>query len=186
MRRRAKQEVLKAGLPEEPVATIGNDFAWKVHSAITDWTAKVDTKASIILGFGGVIVGFIVTLSANGRRLASLQGADLIVERIGVCFVLLGVLLAALVVAPRLNARSVKKSWKSNFIYFGHIRHWPLVDLRSALDGLDRTKELDLLAAQLSAMSKIAWLKHRILQCAMLAIGLGVALVFIAAGGIDK
>jgi hypothetical protein len=31
------------------------EFAWRTHSAITDWTARVDVKASIVLALETVI-----------------------------------------------------------------------------------------------------------------------------------
>jgi hypothetical protein len=52
----------------------GVEFAWKTHSAIADWTAKVDSKAAIILSMGGVLLGFLVTLSSGARLLAGLTG----------------------------------------------------------------------------------------------------------------
>ncbi|MBA3618020.1 MAG: hypothetical protein H0W56_00180 [Acidothermales bacterium] len=93
----------------------------------------------------------------------------------------LGVLLAAFVVTPRLNRRRTKATWKDNFIYFGHLRHWQPADLRSKLKALDVDQELDLLATQLVSTAKIAWYKHSVLQFAMASLVLGVLLIVLAA-----
>jgi len=155
----------------------GVDFAWKTHSAISDWTAKVDSKAAITLSLGGVLLGFMITLSSEDRVLADILGWQLIVEYIGLGFTALGVLLAALVVMPRLNRSRTKATWKSNFIYFGHLRRWKSADLKSKLQALDAAQELELLATQLVSTSKIAWYKHSMLQFSIASLVLGVILV---------
>lgn len=159
----------------------GIEFAWRVHSATTDWTAKVDTKASIVLGFGGVLIGFLISLSAKGRVLGGLQGWQLLLERIGVGVIALGAILAAFVVLPRLGRRKTWKTWKSNLIYFGHLRHWSTSDLQAELLGLTEKREVEMLSNQLVATSQIAWRKHRLLQLSMVTIFIGVIIVMLAA-----
>jgi Family of unknown function (DUF5706) len=163
------------------VAESGVSFAWKTHSAITDWTAKVDYKAAIVLSLGGIVLGFFVTLSGHGRVLAGLHGWPLIVERIGLGISTIGVLLAGLVVAPRLGRRQAERSWKQNIVYFGHLRHWSPVDLSRELKSLDTDQQLGILATQLVETSKIAWRKHNLLQFSMLFLLLGIALVALSA-----
>jgi hypothetical protein len=158
----------------------GVAFAWKTHNAITDWTAKVDYKAAIVLSLGGILLGFFVTLSAQGRLLAGLRTGHVIVERIGLGFTILGVLLAGLVVAPRLNRRASKSGWRENFIYFGHLRRWEPVDLKDRLLSIDANQELNILATQLVNTSRIAWRKHSLLQYSMICLAIGVGLVALA------
>lgn len=153
------------------------DFAWRTHSAVTDWTAKVDTKASIVLSLGGVLLGFIVTLSTDQRLLTGLQGRALLVERIGLIFLIGGVGLTALVVAPRINRRSSRRHWKDNIVYFGHLRHWDPKALTRHLERLTEADELAMLASQLVRVSKIAWYKHSCLQAGMVLIGGGTLCV---------
>jgi Family of unknown function (DUF5706) len=154
----------------------GVDFAWRTHTAITDWTAKVDGKASIVLSLGSLLLGFMATLSTPGRALADLQGWRAVVEGVGVALVALGVLLTALVVAPRLSRRRARKTWRSNFVYFGHLRRWEPEALKQRLLSLDTDQELSVLASQLVTTSKIAWYKHSMLQFAMTSLGLGAGL----------
>jgi pycsar effector protein len=158
----------------------GIDFGWRTHSAITDWTAKVDSKASIVLSLGGVLLGFCITLSTDQRILSGLRGWHVWGERIGLGLVELGVVLAALVVMPRLYRRTSKRIWHQNFIYFGHLRHWNPDELKQQLAVLDSDRELKLLATQLVNTSKIAWFKHSCLQGSMISLALGVAVLAIA------
>jgi Family of unknown function (DUF5706) len=169
-RRRVTEESLRTGV----------DFGWRTHSAITEWTAKVDSKASIVLSLGGVLLGFIVTLSTSNRLLTHLHSWHLVLERIGIAIISLGVLSAALVVAPRLDRRRAKKTWRDNFLYFGHLRHWNPKSLRDRLESLDSSAELDILATQLVVTSKIAWFKHSLLQFSVAEIVIGVGFVAVS------
>lgn len=155
----------------------GLDFAWRTHTAITDWTAKVDSKASIVLGLGGVLLGFCVTLSVRGRALSGLTGWRGITEALGLAIISLGVLLTALVVAPRLTRRAAKQEWRDNFLYFGHLRYWQAEDLKRQLQNLNLDDELSVLSKQLVSTSKIAWVKHARLQFSMGLLGIGTFLV---------
>lgn len=171
--RRTSEHLAETKASVEP----GISFAWKTHSAITDWTAKVDYKAAIVLSLGGVVLGFFVTLSGHGRVLANLHGAALIVEQIGLSACIIGVLLAGLVVAPRLNRRQTRTSWRENVVYFGHLRYWDPKDLAERLQSLDAGQQLVIMATQLVTTSKIAWRKHSTLQWSMALLLLGVVLV---------
>jgi MFS family permease len=155
----------------------GVTFAWNTHSAITDWTAKVDYKAAIVLSLGGILLGFFVSLSSKGRILDHLHAWRLVVERLGLGWSILGVLLAGFVVTPRLNRRLAKANWKENFVYFGHLRRWKPDKLKEKLRSLDADQELDVLAVQLVSTSKIAWYKHSLLQFAMACLLIGIVLV---------
>jgi hypothetical protein len=159
----------------------GVTFAWNTHNAITDWTAKVDYKAAVVLSLGGILLGYFVALSSGDRVLAHLHGWRLVVERMGLGWSTLGVVLAGFVVAPRLNRRLTRANWRENFVYFGHLRHWRPGDLKEKLRSLDADQELDALAIQLVNTSKIAWYKHSLLQSAMACIAIGVALVALSA-----
>ena len=43
------------------------DFAWKVHDNLSDWTARVDVKASIALATEAAVLGFVITADCRGR-----------------------------------------------------------------------------------------------------------------------
>lgn len=158
----------------------GIEFGWRVHAALDSWTGKVDTKASIALAIESAIFGFVVTLSQTGEQFASLSGSDLTWYRVGVGFLLLSLLLSLFVVMPQLNRREAKRIWRSNMIYFGHLRHWDPQDLAAALAQHQPVEAQ--LAQQLVAMSKIAWRKHSRLQLSLVSLLIGgVVLLLLAA-----
>jgi hypothetical protein len=140
----------------------GLDFAWRVHGALDSWTGKVDSKASIILAIESAALGFILTLSKKGERLASLDGASETAYRLAIGALVLAVLFALLVVMPQLRRRQAKKNWRKGMVYFGHLRHWDPVNLAKALQ-TNQVYESQL-AHQLVTMSEIAWKKHARLQ----------------------
>jgi Family of unknown function (DUF5706) len=136
-----------------------------------------------VLSLGGVLLGFCITLSTGGRLLTGLTHWQLQLMRCGLALLSVGVLLAALVVMPRLGRRSARATWQKNYVYFGHLRHWKPSDLKKTLEGLTPEQELEVLSNQLVATSKIAWFKHSCLQGAMLLMLLGVILLVIAVHG---
>ena len=163
-------------MPEAP-----DDFAWKVHAALDAWTAKVDSKASIVLGLETASIGFIVALSAANKAFSQLRGTPLTAFRIGLSLLALGVLLAGATVFPQLSRRRSRRIWRDQVIYFGHLRHWKPADLEKRLGQMTESASLDQLANQLVEMSKIAWRKHAWLQYSMLST-LG-GLIFVASSG---
>lgn len=155
------------------------DTAWRIHGAITDWTGKVDAKASFALAIESAILAGVITLSADDHLLADLSGwKELWTYRLGVALLVAAVLAVMSVVLPRLRGRRTKSEWRSNFIYFGHLRHWPPDQLT---DALQDEPLLPALSHQLVKMSEIAWRKHRALQVSLWLSVVGTALVGVAA-----
>lgn len=164
--------------PNFQVTPASHDFAWRVHSALDSWTGKVDTKASISLAIESATFGFVVTLAKQGEWFSDLGGVALIFHRIGVGVLLAAVLLAVLVVIPQLDRRKSKRNWRSNMIYFGHLRHWHPKELARALNQEQLYNEQ--LAEQLVAMAKIAWRKHAVLQWSLALFVCGAGCLVIA------
>lgn len=156
-----------------------SDTAWRIHGALVDWTGKVDTKASFALAIETALMAGVVALTGDGRRLSHLDGfwtkAPFV---LGVLALIAGLLSVAWVVRPRLRSKSVEVEAPSNFIFFGHAKHWEPAELAEALGTVDI---LPMLSRQIVAMSKIAWLKHRMLQHSMTLATIGSALVGVAA-----
>lgn len=157
----------------------GTEFAWRVHSALDAWTGKVDTKASIALAIEAAVFGFVVTLTKRGEQFASLHGFDHALFVVGAGLLLVAILLSLLVVMPQLNRRQSNRIWKSNMIYFGHLRHWDPEQLAQALHKEQPYGEQ--LARQLVNMSKIAWRKHSLLQGSLLFLVAGAGLLVVLA-----
>ena len=159
------------------------DTAWRIHSAIADWTGKVDAKASFTLTLESAVLVGVVALSSSGRRLGALSGFwEHVFYFVGVGLLLTGVLMAVWVVRPQLRRRFVAAEAKENFIYFGHLRHWHRDELVEVLQERDL---LPILSNQLINMSEIAWQKHMLvrysLSCAVVGTGL-VAIAGVLAG----
>jgi hypothetical protein len=145
----------------------GVEFAWRVHTAITDWTAKVDVKASIVLALETAGFAALVAVSRDHEALSHLVGASLWLYRAGIVALVAAVSLAGAVVMPQLRSHG-SKNRHDGLIYFGHLRQQNPAELKRRLDGLDPSGELDELAYQLIQTSNIAWKKHRRLQASLL------------------
>lgn len=158
--------------PADPV-----DTAWRIHSALIDWTGKVDTKASFALtiesaAFAGIVA---FATSTNGLKWTHSHW-PLVSFRFGMGCLGLAVLLSAAAVIPQIRGGHATRNWRENFIHFGHLRKWNPEKLAKALK---ETDILPVLARQHVVMSRIAWRKHRLLQASMLIAVLGIALVFV-------
>ncbi len=133
------------------------DSAWKIHGAVVDWTAKVDTKANYTATIESALIVGTVAMHSTGRRFHDLHGAAVVFYWIGMGFLIAALVLSVAVVRPRLRRGKVKSEAPNNFIYFGHLRHWEPKELQNALLKEDL---LPMLSRQLVATSKIAWQKH--------------------------
>lgn len=154
------------------------DTAWKIHSALTDWTGKVDTKASFALTIESAVLVGVVTLSGNGRALADLHGWGVFWYVLGVVILIAGLLSAVWVVRPRLRAQQVTGEVPTNFVYFGHLRQLTPGEVETNLRSDDI---LPVLSKQLVEMSKISWTKHRLVQVSLTLAPIGVALLGLSA-----
>ena len=165
--------------PEEDGA--GIDFAWKVHEALSTWTGRVDTKASIVLTLEVATLSFAIALTDGTKLFASLSGWRACVFAIGLALAGFGILAATAVVFPQLARRKARADWQNGFVYFGHLRRWAPVDLESTLEQLTPREVRRALSTQLVTMSKIAWRKHGLLQASVL-FGIAAAVAFAVAG----
>jgi hypothetical protein len=164
---------LEAVSEADPVET-----AWKIHGALTDWTGKVDAKASFALTIEAAVLAVIVGLSGSDHRFGHLHGFwTKSLFWIGVVFLAGSAIAAVSVVAPQIRRRHMGPEWRTNFIYFGHLRHWNQAELEQALRTSDA---LPVLARQLIVMSEIVWMKHLRVQRSLYFGVLGTALVAIA------
>lgn len=152
-----------------------NEFAWKVHDVLSDWTARVDIKASISLAIEAAIGGFVVTFASGTGPLTHSTGWAAWTLDAGVAALALSIMLSILVVFPQLRGRKAKREYKDNFIYFGHLRYWDSTELKNRLS--DDPVGLDQLARQLVNMSNIVWRKHVWLQWSMLLFLSGLLLI---------
>jgi hypothetical protein len=154
------------------------DTAWRIHSAIIDWTGKVDAKASFVLAIESAIMIAVIGLTGDNRRLSHLEGWAFLAFAIGVGALTAGLGCVAWVVRPRLRKSNVAAEAVTNYIYFGHARLWKPDDLEQRLIDNDI---LPSIARQIVWMSDLAWDKHLFLQRSMLAGFAGTTLIGLAA-----
>lgn len=151
--------------------------AWKIHSALADWTGKVDAKASFCFAVESAALVAVVNLTADGRLFGELNSVlTKLTFAVGISLLVASVLCSARVVSPRLRRAATRDEWTKNYIYFGHLRNWDPVALEKELRN---GSILPVLSVQLTNMSKVAWRKHRMVQ-----ISLTLGLTGVAALGI--
>jgi Pycsar effector protein len=170
------ERAVRGSLDDETTAV---EFAWRIHTSIREWTALADVKASIILPLESAIFAFVITQSGHDRIFGKLNGWGLKLYWCGIVSILLATLSAAATIVPRLDRRKMKKTWRENFIYFGHLRHWNSRELTERLRQF-HAADLDAISANLIAMSGIAWRKHEFLQ-ASIALLVGAILLLVIA-----
>jgi Family of unknown function (DUF5706) len=153
------------------------EFAWRAHAAQENWTAKVDTKASIFFTVNGAGVAALVALrTQSGGVLEQLGGARQVIADVGIVLCALAVIIAGAAIFPLLG-RSTRHRAEHDTIYFGHLRHRTPGEVAEQLRTISDDEKLDHLARQLVVMAKANWIKHRLLQLALLMALTGYATV---------
>lgn len=155
------------------------EFAWKSHAAQESWTAKVDTKASVFftVNVAGVVALVAFRTQADGL-LAALQGWRAHFVDIGILACALALIVAGAAIFPLLGSPKAHRT-RRDTIYFGHLRHRDVDDLADQLAQTTAPEQIKQLSRQLVVMSKGNWLKHRLLQVALLVAVAGYGVIFI-------
>lgn len=155
------------------------EFAWRVHTALEGWTAKVDMKASILLAFQGG--AFIFAATSRDVVMASVDRRPLLVAVAGMALLVVAMALAATVILPVLgSARRHRADYPNEWIYFGHVRLWESTELAARLSRLSDGDQVQALCAQLVRMSRLNWRKHRLLQASLLTTLLAMVVLMVA------
>lgn len=156
------------------------NFAWRVYELMAGALKRVDDKAWILLGLEAATAVLVFNLSGPGRPLADLGDVQLKAFWAGVVAFTLAAVLALAVVFPQLRSWGIK-SEKLTVLYFGHVREgkYDTRKLTIALAQADRGRQIEMLASQIAVLSRMAWLKYRLLQAALLCWLAGlIALLF--------
>jgi hypothetical protein len=143
------------------------EFAWQIHTAVSQWSGRADTKASIVLSLELATLGVITAFSRDRGPLAELSGVGLLSYKAGLALLGLSIFLAGIVVFPQLRRRRLKKTWQLNPIYFGHLRKWQPTELAQELERLSSRERLEMLSRQLVATARVTWIKNNRLQWSM-------------------
>ncbi len=154
--------------------------AWRIHGILSDWTGKADAKASFALTIESALLAGVIAFSNKDRPLGQLsEMRTLWLYRVGTSLLSAAVLCAAAAVIPQIRSRLARRVWRDNFICFGHLRQWNPSDLEQALS---ERELLPILTRQLVTMSRIAWIKYRLIQVPLTCAVAGV--FFVALSGI--
>jgi hypothetical protein len=158
------------------------ETAWKLHSAIADWTGKADSKASFSLTLQATILAALGVLAGTGRVFSDVSsGLALFLLWLGASLLGIGATFAVVAISPNLRKERRGPRRDDDFLYFGHLRAWEPCDLERALREKD---PLPALSRQLVVMSEIAWTKHRRVQWSLsLAVAGAVTLALATAIG---
>jgi hypothetical protein len=147
------------------------EFAWRVHGALLDATAKVDVKASIIMTFETALLGLVGAFSEATKPLGALHGPAIWAYRAGIALLVCAIALAGAAVFPYLARADARRDWHDGTVYFGHLRHWEPAPLGRALAARTTSRRREALAEELIALAGIAWWKHTMLQASMVLAG---------------
>ncbi|WP_396134598.1 Pycsar system effector family protein [Cellulomonas sp. ATA003] len=161
----------------------GVDFGWRVHNSQEAWTAKVDTKASILLALEGGLLVAVFAGFAEGGTFADVNGWRQNALYASVGLLIIAIISAAAAVFPILGSvREHRQHASENFIYFGHLRHLNPHDVTSRLRQLTAQQESAMLGRQLVAMSKGNWRKHQCVRVSVLTVlfAAGLAVLVVA------
>ena len=161
---------------------VGN--AWQIHSALMSWTSNVDNKSSFALGLEtGLLAGAVALRGSEDFLQTFKNNWSLVLWAAAIVLLGFAVLLTTMVVAPRLNRRSIERDSTKDYIFFGHLtKKYPEGRTTELVQALETEPVLEVIARQLQIMGKFAWYKHRLLQLAMLvgtagSLCLGLSLV---------
>jgi hypothetical protein len=162
--------------PEDQAPTMSErvDYAWRCHNAQESWTAKVDTKASILLTVN--LVG-IAALLAERNETTRENGAALALGA-GTLTLGLAALVSIAAIFPLLGRRLATN--EQGIIYFGHLRQKDSAAVARQISELSYEAEIDQLARQLVAMARANWIKHRTFQIAVLLSAVAYSLAGLA------
>lgn len=146
------------------------EFLWQAHAAQEDWTAKVDVKASLLLAANAAAIT-VIAMAFQMDRAASAAAPPCLLVSIAILGFLSGTLLAGAAVFPLLGP---SKTPEPGLIYFGHVRTRTQEEYVKEALSADSQAFARQVAEQVHAMAGRNWLKHRLVQAALICSGLGL------------
>ncbi|GAA0339715.1 hypothetical protein GCM10010151_31690 [Actinoallomurus spadix] len=178
---RGRQRLRSVPTTPGDASTHFHQYSLQVHQALHEWTAKVDTKASVVLSLETAAFGAVLAFSSASKPLGHLHGSEVWFYRFGISLLIGGILFAGAAVFPQLNRRDARRNWRSNYVYFGHLRWWAPDDLITVVQANGLVRDPLVMSTQIVALSKIVWRKHVFLQWSMSLAILGAAGIGLAA-----
>ncbi|MGZ0147643.1 Pycsar system effector family protein [Kribbella sp. WER1] len=154
------------------------ELSWRVLGEIAGSIGKADTKAGFVATLNTAVLAGVFTLT----HFDGLGTAARVFVTVGSVALVIALMFAVAVVLPILRARKSKHT-SGNYLYFGTVRNHTAADLLARIDSEDTAHTV---CAQAVVLSRLSWLKHRLLQVSMWATIAGTNLIgwtLLIAGG---
>jgi Family of unknown function (DUF5706) len=144
----------------------GLEFAWRIHDTVSDVSGRLDIKASIVLTVEtAAAAALFVAVGSEASGLADLRGFRLLVLTAAAALLLSAIILAALVITPRLHLRWARaRRGRDQIIYYGNLRQWEPGELSDHLVNLGAAGQLEVLSRQLVGYSRVVWRKRTLVE----------------------
>ena len=145
------------------------DYSFQLLAETREEVGRADTKASILLGFAGVIATVFGGLAFSGHGPYKVFRWIEIIELLGATLYIVGIMFLAGAVMPR----SIRKRNQTPY-FFGDIAAYP--DEKALLAGLAQASLMptDRVVNQLFVVSKIVVRKYEDVRRGMIMLGLGL------------
>lgn len=177
--RRAQVEATLAQIDSRDTADAGHlDLSWRVLGEVAGSIGKADAKAGFVATLNTAVLAGVFTLT-HLDRLGTVARAFVMV---GSVLLVIAVMFAVAVVLPVLRSRKSKYTG-GNFLYFGTVRNHSAAGLLARIASEDTAHAV---CAQAVVLSRLSWLKHRLLQVSTWATIAGTNLIgwtLLTAGG---
>ncbi|MFF0789445.1 Pycsar system effector family protein [Streptomyces spiralis] len=148
--------------------------AWQLQGTLAESTRAADAKASFALAIESAMLAAMAALANSEHGLGGISGTlPRAALWAGVALLGVSAVMAVLAVLPRHGREGHSRpAHPDDFVFYGHIRHLTPAELTEGLRGRD---PLPALSRQLVAMSRILWVKQRLVRQSLLtAVGGGV------------
>jgi hypothetical protein len=153
--------------------------AWQLQGTLAESTRTADAKASFALAIESAMLAAVVTLAGSDHGLGISGAFARTVLWAGVALLAVSVVLAVLAVLPRHDREGHRRpAHRDDFVFYGHIRHLTPAELEESLREHD---PLPALSRQIVAMSRILWIKQRLVRQSLLVAVGGGALIAVGA-----
>lgn len=133
----------------------------RVLGEVAGSISKADTKAGFVATLNTAVLAGVFTLTHLDR----LATAARVFVTIGALLLVIALIFAVAVVLPILRARKSKHT-SGNVLYFGTVRNHTAAGLLARIASEDTAHAV---CAQAVVLSRLSWLKHRLLQVSMWA-----------------
>ena len=159
-----------------------NSQLWSLYSTISHWISSADIKATTILAFIGVLIGFLFSSSESIVNFLSITPWLKFVALLSIFALFLAIVFALECLLPILSIKERNNS--KSLIYFKSIANYPpetfTTELKESLK--NEVMFVDNLISQIHTNSKIATHKHLTVKYSLVSLVIAITLSsFIAA-----